>query len=50
MKAKVLFGFVLTLLVLGLSACRNQYEVPIYVYTDSYGSVFEGQRVPQDVR
>lgn len=47
---KVLFGLMLVLFVLGLSACRNQYDVPTYVHTDSYSSIFEGKQVPQDVR
>ena len=47
MKVTVL---ILTLCVLALSACRNQYDVSTYVSTDTYKDVFEGRRVPQDVR
>jgi len=47
---KSLFGIILVLFVLGLSSCRNQYEAPTYVYTDTYSTIFEGQRVPHDVR
>ncbi|MBO4520217.1 MAG: hypothetical protein J5787_03335 [Alphaproteobacteria bacterium] len=47
---KPLFGIMLVLFVLGLSSCRNRYEVPTYVHTDSYSTIFEGKRVPQDVR
>ena len=47
---KPLFGIVLVFFVLGLSSCRNQYEIETYVHTDSYSSVFEGKKVPQDVR
>ena len=47
---KKLFAFVLTLFVLALSACRNQYEIPTYVHTDTYNVLFEGRHVPQDVR
>lgn len=50
MKTKVYLGLLLTFCVLGLSACRNKYEIPTYIYTDSYNSVFEGKKVPQDVR
>ncbi|MBR1944786.1 MAG: hypothetical protein IJ846_00620 [Alphaproteobacteria bacterium] len=50
MKIKALFGIILTVSVLGLCACRNQYEVPSYIHTDSFGSVFEGHRIPQDIR
>lgn len=50
MKIKTLFGVILTVSVLALCACRNQYEVPTYIHSDAYGSVFEGRWVPQDVR
>ena len=50
MKIRAFFALILTFAVLALSACRNQYEVPIYVFSDSYSEVFEGKRVPQDVR
>ena len=47
---KNLFALVLTLCVLALSACHNPYNLSTYVFTDTYGTVFEGERVPQDVR
>ncbi|MBR4126067.1 MAG: hypothetical protein IKR09_00640 [Alphaproteobacteria bacterium] len=47
---KKIFMFVLTFFVLMLSACRNQYEIPTYVHTDTYNSLFEGRHVPRDVR
>ena len=50
MKMRAFFILNLMLVVLGLCACRNQYEVPSYVITDSYTSVFEGKKVPQDMR
>ena len=45
MKTKILILF-----VLALSACANGYELKTYIQSDSYGSVFEGQSVPQDIR
>lgn len=36
--------------LLATAACRNLYGIPTYQTTDSYGSVFKGNYVPQDVR
>lgn len=45
---KKFFLLMLVCVVLATVSCRNQYEIPTYQYTDSYGSVFEGRYVPQD--
>ncbi len=47
MKKKFFLLMVITA-VLAMTACRNQYEIPTYQHTDTYGSVFEGRYVPQD--
>ena len=50
MKAKAFFYLILGVLVLALSACENRYDNQTFYRSDSYGSIFEGKRVPQDVR
>lgn len=50
MKTKIVFALLLVFAAIGLSACRNRYDVPVYYFTDSYSEVFEGKKVPQDVR
>ena len=50
MKTRVVFALLLIVAAIGLSACRNQYEVPIYHFTDSYSELFRGKKVPKDVR
>lgn len=50
MKIKIPFYFILTVFVLMLTACENRYDNDTFYHTDSYSSVFEGKRVPQDVR
>lgn len=50
MKLKLLFHLFLVIFVLALSSCENKYENQTFYHTDSYGSVFEGKRVPQDVQ
>lgn len=47
---KKLFILISASVLLMTAACRNLYDVPTYRTTDSYGSVFEGNYVPQDVR
>lgn len=49
MKVRFVLIMALSLFVLTLSACRNQYRVESYVSDDSYTAIFEGQKVPQDV-
>lgn len=48
MKKKVFFLLIIVSFFSMISACRNPYEVATYQKTDSYGSVFEGNYVPQD--
>ena len=50
MKKKLFFLLMILGLFLGTTACRNLYDIPTYRTTDSYGSVFEGNYVPKDVR
>lgn len=38
------------LLLSGCSYVQNSYQRPTYTTTDSYGSVFQNERVPQNVR
>ncbi len=46
---KVVFLLISAGVLLMTTGCRNQYDIPTYRTTDSYGSVFEGNYVPQDV-
>lgn len=46
---KVFFILISAGILLMTAACRNQYDIPTFRTTDSYGSVFEGNYVPQDV-
>lgn len=49
-----------SIFLIGLSVCQfllagcglfqNPYHRETYATTDSYGSVFEGERIPQNVR
>ena len=50
MKKKVFFLLIIAHVLLTTAACRNQYDIPTYRTTDSYGSIFEGNYVPQYVR
>ena len=47
---KKMFLLVILGIISSISACSNLYEIETYETTNSYGSVFEGKYVPQDVR
>lgn len=53
MIKRLFFLLALSAFPVVLSACglvQNGYRRETYTTTDSYGSAFEGQRVPQNVR
>ncbi len=50
MKKNILRLFLFVFLMLSLNACGYRYSSNTHEKTDSYGSVFQGKRVPQDVR
>ena len=49
MKKRIFLMLVFLGIAFTLSACKNRYHNQTYEMSDSYGEIFEGQYVPQDV-